>query len=358
MPKKRTFNEMDPNNFQVPSAAILTAEKGGEQISEEPAASTGRASRDQTTTSNIALTDSILQSTARQHAEIPLDRLLPNPRQPRKYFDDDKVEELAKDIEANGLIEEIVVRAKKDEPNTWEIICGERRSRACRLLGWATISAQIRIATDAEMLRIAIAENDQQEALTPYDRAVAYDELRREITKEEHREIPVREFAEAVVHRNKDVVQLHFNLLKCDAPLLAWAREDPTIPLRIIDELRRIEDGQARTELMQLIRAKIFNQEEVISLAKTLREEAQRASRIAQKEADRKEVRKEPGMEPIDPIIRLAWRTKAIAGDHKKVSSIITRYREDITDMNFEEKSLLQRQITTWIGELQSLLEA
>jgi len=71
-----------------------------------------------------------------------------------------------------------------------------------------------------------------------------------------------------------------------------------------------------------------------------------------------KEPKKEPGPVPTDPIIRLALRTKAIAGDHKKVTSIITRYREDITEMNFEEKSLLQRQIATWIGDLQSLLES
>lgn len=342
MPKKSSFSKLDPGDVRAGMGVETLTSTSQEQ-------ETGR--------SNIALADSILQSKMREHTEIPLDHLYPNPRQPRKYFDDDTVEELSKDIDTNGLIEEIVVREKNGEPGSWEIICGERRSKACRLLGWKTIPAQLRVATDAEMLRIAIAENDQHEELTPYDRAVAYNDLRKEISQTEGRDIPVREFAEQVVHRNKDVVQLHFNLLKCDVPLLAWAREDPSVPLRIVDELRRIEDSQARTELMQLIRAKIFNQEEVISLAKTLREEAQRARQAAQKETDRKEARKEPGTEPTDPIIRLAWRTKAIAGDHKKVSSIITRYREDMTHMFDEERSLLQRQITTWIEELQKLLE-
>jgi ParB family transcriptional regulator, chromosome partitioning protein len=345
---KKQFTRMDASDYRAPGIETLTVSEA-----EKPAEGDTSTKVELAGGSNLALADAILSSTLREHAEIPLDRLYPNPRQPRKVFDDQKIEELAKDIEANGLIEEIVVRVKQGELNTWETICGERRSRACRLLGWKTIPAQIRVATEAEMLRIALAENDQHEELTPYDLAVAYNDLRTDLNKAEERDIPLREFAEQVVHRNKDVVQLHFNLLKCEPPLLAWAREDPTVPLRIIDELRRIEDGQARTELMQLIRAKIFNQDEVIALARKLREEALRTKQSGQKEA-----RKEPGPEPTDPIIRLALRTKEIAGDHKKVSSIITRYRQDMTTMFEEEKSLLQKQIATWIGELQKLLDA
>lgn len=345
MPKKQ-FGRMDVGDVRAGTGVdTLTSGLGIEAIED-----TKKPSKEEAGSSNIALADSILLSKAREHAEIPLERLSPNPRQPRTVFDDERIEELAKDIDENGLIEEIVVRVK--QPDSWEIICGERRTRACRLLGWKTIPAQVRVATDAEMLRIALAENDQHEELTPYDRAVAYDDLRKELNKEKGRDIPIREFADQVVHRNKDVVQLHFNLLKCDPSLLAWAREDPTVPLRIIDELRKIEDSQARSELMQLIRAKIFKQDEVIELAKKLREEAARKLPVP------KEPKKEPGLEPTDAILRLALRTKEIAGDHKRFTSIVKRYREDITDMNIEERSLLQKQITTWISELQSLLEA
>src|SRR5712692_7917483 len=111
MPKK-TFNRLDKSDFQVP------------------------------TVSNIALAESIISESSRAHAEIPLDRLLPNPRQPRKHFDEASIAELAADIKENGLIEEIVVRESLTEDGFWEVICGERRKRACQLLEWERIPAQ------------------------------------------------------------------------------------------------------------------------------------------------------------------------------------------------------------------------
>src|SRR5690242_14015993 len=118
MPGKKTFNKLDASDYKVPAA------------------------------SNIALADSIISESSRAHADIPLDRLLPNPRQPRKHFDDAAIAELAADIKENGLIEEIVVRHSQAQDGFWEVICGERRKRACQLLGWERIPAQIRAATD------------------------------------------------------------------------------------------------------------------------------------------------------------------------------------------------------------------
>src|SRR5690349_8063669 len=145
MPKK-TFKQLDVSDYQTP------------------------------TVSNLGLVDSILREGTREHAEIPFDHLLPNPRQPRTYFNEESIGELAADIQENGLIEEIVVRVSPTKEGFYEIICGERRARACRdMLKWTAIPAQIRACTDAEMLRIAIAENDQHQQLTPYERARAYD---------------------------------------------------------------------------------------------------------------------------------------------------------------------------------------
>ena len=79
-----------------------------------------------------ALADAILQENAREHAQIPFNRLRPNPRQPRKQFNATHLQELADDIAKNGLIEEIVVRRCPNQAGWFEIVCGERRTRACR----------------------------------------------------------------------------------------------------------------------------------------------------------------------------------------------------------------------------------
>lgn len=331
MPKK-TFNRLDKSDFQVP------------------------------TVSNLALAESIISESSRAHADIPLDRLLPNPRQPRKHFDEASITELAADIKENGLIEEIVVRESPTEDGYWEVICGERRKRACQLLGWERIPAQIRAATNAEMLRIAIAENDQRERLSPYERAQAYEDLRQELGTDSN-EITVRELA-ATLNKNKDTVQLHLNLLRAQPELLQWAVEDPTVPLRTIDELRRIEDETVRRELMQLIREKIFNQDEVIAIAQQLRRGAARTNRTAQDgareqgEESAAAARASAGKpETTNPVLRLALTKKLLTRHDRQVQGMITTYQQDFATMDDESRTLTQTHIRTWIEELQKLLQ-
>ena len=332
----KTFKKLDASDFQVPS------------------------------TSNLALADAILSESSRAHADIPLDRLLPNPRQPRKHFDEAAIAELAADIKENGLIEEIVVRESPTEDGFWEVICGERRKRACHLLGWERIPAQIRAATNAEMLRIAIAENDQRERLSPYERAQAYEELRQELS-EGHGEVPVRELA-AALNKNKDTVQLHLNLLKAPPELLQWAIEDPTVPLRTIDELRRIEDEQTRRELMQLIRDKIFNSDEVIAIAQQLRRGVAHSGKTGQDGAkaqgtEARDGSAESGVgqtgtpEVINPVLRLALAKKLLARHDRQVRGVISTYLQDLPGMGDEARSLAQTHIRAWIAELEKLLQ-
>ncbi|HZT98423.1 MAG TPA: ParB/RepB/Spo0J family partition protein [Ktedonobacteraceae bacterium] len=312
---------------------------------------------------NLALANAILSESSRAHADIPLDRLLPNPRQPRKHFDEAAIAELAADIKENGLIEEIVVRESPSSDGFWEVICGERRKRACQLLGWERIPAQIRIATDAEMLRIAIAENDQRERLSPYERALAYEELRQELSRGGS-EVTVRELA-AVLNKNKDSVQLHLNLLKAQPELLQWAIEDATVPLRTIDELRRIEDETVRRELMQLIREKIFNQDEVIAIAQQLRRGPARTGKVVHDGSG--ELREESPTSSPDqagkselknPVLRLALTKKLLARHDRQVRAVISTYQNDLTTMGEEERFLAQTHIRAWIADLQKLLHS
>lgn len=101
--------------------------------------------------------------------------IIPNRYQPRTEFDDDAILELSKTIEEHGLLQPIVVR--EYETGKYEIIAGERRFRATKLLGSKEIKAIISNLTDDETASMALIENLQRENLNPIEEAVAYQEL-------------------------------------------------------------------------------------------------------------------------------------------------------------------------------------
>lgn len=109
--------------------------------------------------------------------EIPVDRIFPNPHQPRKTFDPVRLQELADSIREHGVQQAIVVR-KIPENDTYELVMGERRLRACKLLGKETIPAVIReeMADEASQ-ELALIENLQRDDLAPIEEARSLSDL-------------------------------------------------------------------------------------------------------------------------------------------------------------------------------------
>ena len=121
--------------------------------------------------------DAPVREAANGLLEIRVDRIVPNPFQPRRHFDAEKQEELARSIEKNGLIEPLVVRRRADD-GSYELVAGERRLRAIRdVLRRETAPAVLRQYTDEEVQVIALVENLQREDLNPIEEAAAYQEL-------------------------------------------------------------------------------------------------------------------------------------------------------------------------------------
>jgi ParB family chromosome partitioning protein len=103
--------------------------------------------------------------------ELEIGQVRPNPRQPRRVFDDEAIQRLSESVKADGVVQPIVVR---DVGDGYEIVAGERRWRAARLAGLRTIPAIVRSADDRELLILALAENVAREDLNPIDQARAY----------------------------------------------------------------------------------------------------------------------------------------------------------------------------------------
>jgi ParB family chromosome partitioning protein len=124
--------------------------------------------------------------------ELDIDRLVPNPRQPRRVIDDLKLDELAQSIRANGVIQPVIVRRSPASPVAsaeksgasgalssmrYEIIAGERRWRAAQRAGLLRVPVVVRDVPDEKLLEVALIENIQRENLNPIEEAQAYRRL-------------------------------------------------------------------------------------------------------------------------------------------------------------------------------------
>ncbi|GAB4251516.1 MAG: hypothetical protein Kow00122_09200 [Thermoleophilia bacterium] len=106
--------------------------------------------------------------------ELPVSSIRPNPRQPRRSFDPEALDELATSIDAVGIVQPVIVRPVADG---YELIAGERRWRAAQRAGFTVIPAILRRASDTESLELALVENVVRQELNPVDEAFAFQVL-------------------------------------------------------------------------------------------------------------------------------------------------------------------------------------
>ena len=114
---------------------------------------------------------------ARGQKRVPIEFLRPNPRNPRKNFDEDQLEELASSIRERGVIQPVLVRSIAHVADAYEIVAGERRWRAGQRAGLHEIPVTIIEAGDKEALEIAIIENVQRTDLNALEEAQGYEQL-------------------------------------------------------------------------------------------------------------------------------------------------------------------------------------
>jgi ParB family chromosome partitioning protein len=106
--------------------------------------------------------------------DISIDEIRSNPYQPRKTFNEESLKELAESIKEYGIVEPIIV---KKSIKGYELIAGERRTKASKMAGLETIPAIVKDFNDQEMMEIALIENIQREDLNPIDEALAYENI-------------------------------------------------------------------------------------------------------------------------------------------------------------------------------------
>ena len=148
--------------------------------------------------------------------EIELDKIDVNPFQPRTHFNEEAIQELATSIRELGVIQPITVRKLKG--NQFQLVSGERRFRASKLIGLETIPAYIRIANDQEMLEMALVENIQRKDLDPIEVALSYQRMIDEINL-------TQEEMSQRVGKKRSTITNYLRLLKLD-PIIQTGMRD------------------------------------------------------------------------------------------------------------------------------------
>lgn len=108
---------------------------------------------------------------------LPIERVFPNPNQPRRDFEPGALEALANSIRQKGVLQPLIVRPRPDSADSFEIVAGERRWRASQLAGQHDVPVIVRDLGDAEVIEIAIIENIQREGLNAIEEAQGYRQL-------------------------------------------------------------------------------------------------------------------------------------------------------------------------------------
>lgn len=194
--------------------------------------------------------------------EIELDLIEVNPFQPRTYFNEEALQELAGSITELGVIQPITVR--KLEGNKFQLVSGERRFRASKLIGNKTVPAYIRIANDQEMLEMALVENIQRKDLDPIEVALSYQRLIDEI------DLTQEEMSKRV-GKKRSTISNYLRLLKLD-PIVQTGIRDGFLSMGHGRALINIENSEDQLGVYEKIIQQKLSVRQTEQLVKSMKE--------------------------------------------------------------------------------------
>lgn len=251
-------NRVQSGDGSASSNGIESGNGGNGTASANGTAAPSTASLADTGSSDSGVDGLIIVPGAR-FAELPVDSIKPNPRQPRTIFAEDALDELIGSILEVGVLQPIIVRP--DGESGYELIMGERRLRATQAAGLTTIPAIIRDTEDSDLLRDALLENLHRAQLNPLEEAAAYQQLLDDFGCT-HEQLASR------IHRSRPQISNTLRLLRLP-PLVQRRVAAGVLSAGHARALLGLEDGAAIERLAQRIVAEglsVRAVEEIVSL--------------------------------------------------------------------------------------------
>lgn len=245
---------------------------------------------------------------------VPVDNIRPNPHQPRKEFNEERLEELAASIEAHGLIQPITVRYIGEK--RFELISGERRLRASKLAGLEEIPSYIREVNDDDIISYALIENIQREDLNPIEVAMGYQRLVEEAGYTQ------AEVAERV-GKNRSTITNMLRLLNLPAFIQAGLR-DQKISMGHARALLSIDDEEDQEEVYNKIIDKGYSVRKTEKVIRNLNKDQEKES----KETDTSD-KERAFLKEISNRLRSTLSTKVNIKSKKNGGEIRIEYYSD-----------------------------
>jgi len=205
--------------------------------------------------------------------ELELDAIEVNPFQPRTSFNEETLRELASSIKELGVIQPITVR--KLGFNKYQLVSGERRYRASKLLGLERIPSYIRIANDQESLEMALVENIQRQDLDPIEIALSYQRLIEEI------EVTQKELSDRV-GKNRSTIANYLRLLKLD-PIIQTGMRDGFISMGHGRALINVDDTDHQLDIYEKILGNKLSVRDTEALVRTYKSGDEKQDKPAKK---------------------------------------------------------------------------
>ena len=193
--------------------------------------------------------------------EIKINQIEINPNQPRKNFNTKKIEELSISIKNLGLIQPITVRKINDDK--FQLISGERRLRASKLIGLQNIPSYIRSVNDSESLEMALIENIQREDLDSIEIAITYQKLIEELSI-------TQDNLSKRIGKKRSTITNYLRLLKLD-PIIQSGIRDGFLSMAHGRELASIENREIQLEVYQKILSKGLSVRKTEDLVKKIK---------------------------------------------------------------------------------------
>lgn len=212
-------------------------------------------------------------------SEIAVDLITPNPDQPRSDFDEERLAELAASIRELGIVQPLTLR--KTDGTHYMIIAGERRWRAARMAGLATVPAYVRTASDQEITEMALIENIQREDLNAIEVALAFKKLI------EMHHLTQDRLSERL-GKNRATIANHLRLLRLPAEIQLGLR-DRKIDMGHARALLTVDDPKYQLKLYNLIRSEGLSVRRVEEMSKSVKEALERGEKpeVSKKKAPR-----------------------------------------------------------------------
>lgn len=202
--------------------------------------------------------------------ELPIEQIEVNPFQPRTQFNEESLKELASSIQELGIIQPITVR--KIDFNSFQLVSGERRFRASKMIGLASIPAYVRIANDQESLEMALVENIQRQDLDPIEIGLSYQRLIDEISL-------TQEQLSQRVGKKRSTIANYMRLLKLD-PIVQTGMRDGFLSMGHGRAIINVEKREDQLELYQKIIKGDLSVRKTEALVKQLKTPAKEKAKV------------------------------------------------------------------------------